>query len=433
MTKRISRREAIAAGLAGAAAGALGACGDGTGETGTSRPAPDRSSQAGRGTRAVVVGAGAFGGWTALWLRRAGAEVTLVDAWGAGNARASSGGESRLIRASYGPRRIYSEMVARGLQIWREHQARWDDRLLFPIGMLRMSSGESEYAKAAVPILRELGLRVEELDGDELARRFPQINPEGISYAVFERDAGYLLARRGCERVLDEFVAQGGTFLRAEASPGGTSGGGMRDIRLSDGSTVEADVFVFACGPWLAKLFPEFDPPLVRPTRQEVFYFGPPAGSADLTEEACPTWIDQGPFYGVPATRFRGFKIADDRRGAPFDPTSGDRTPSAEGAREAREYMEHRFPGMRGAPLVEARVCQYEQSADGNLIVDTHPEAGNVWIAGGGSGHGYKLGAALGEMLAGQALGEREKEPFFGLARLAASSAALPNPDPHSA
>ena len=417
MTKRISRREAITAGLAGAAA--FGACGNGAGETGAPEATPATSPpQVGSGVRVAVIGAGAFGGWTALWLRRMGAEVTLVDAWGAGNARASSGGESRLIRASYGSRRIYSEMVARAHEIWKEYEARWNDRLLFPIGMLRMRSGENEYTKAAVPILRELGLPVEELDGDELARRFPQINPEGLTYGVFERDAGYLLARRGCERVLREFVEAGGSFRRAEAAPGGMDGGRMREIRLADGSAVEADVFVFACGPWLAKLFPEFDPPLVRPTRQEVFYFGPPAGRADLTEEEFPTWIE-GPFYGIPATRFRGFKIADDRRGADFDPTDGDRTPSAKGIREAREYMEHRFPGLKGAPLIEARVCQYEQSADGELIVDTHPEADNVWIAGGGSGHGYKLGASLGEMLAGQALGEREKEPFFGLARLA--------------
>ena len=412
MTKRcISRREAITAGLLGAGAAATASAFSGT---------RDALSGAGRGVRAVVVGAGAFGGWTALWLRRAGAEVTLVDAWGAGNARSSSGGESRLIRASYGPRRIYSAMVARALEIWKEHEARWDDRLLFPIGMLRMSSGASEYAKAAPPILRELGLRVEEMDGDELARRFPQINPEGLTYAVLEHDAGYLLARRGCQRVLEEFQARGGAFVRSRASPGGTGGGRMAEIRLSDGGAVEADLFVFACGPWLGELFPEFDPPLVRPTRQEVFYFGPPAGQADLTEEKFPTWIE-GPFYGVPTTRFRGFKIADDRRGESFDPTTGDRAPSARGAREARVYMEHRFPGMRGAPLLEARVCQYEQSADGNLIVDTHPVASNVWIAGGGSGHGYKLGASLGEMLAAQALGKQEKEPFFALARLTAA------------
>ena len=420
-TRRISRREAITAGLAGAAASAaLGACGDGTGGGTEEAPAAGSadSSQTGRGIRAVVVGAGAFGGWTALWLLRRGAQVTLVDAWGPGNSRASSGGETRLIRASYGPRRIYSVMVARALEIWRENEARWGDQLLFPIGMLRMSSNASEYAKSAVPILRELGLSVEEFDGDELARRFPQINPEGISYALLERDAGYLLARRGCQRVLESFLAEGGSYRQAEAAPGRVAGGRMQDIRLSDGETIEADLFVFACGPWLGRLFPEFETPLVRPTRQEVFFFGPPAGRSDLTDKVLPTWIAEGPFYGVPGSAGRGFKMADDTRGPAFDPTTGDRTPSAAGIQAARNAMEHRFPAMRGAPLIEARVCQYEQSADGNLIVDTHPDAGNAWIAGGGSGHGYKLGASLGEMLADQALGQREKEPFFSLSRL---------------
>ena len=420
-TRRISRREAITAGLAGAAASAaLGACGDGTGGGTKEAPAAGSadSSQTGRGIRAVVVGAGAFGGWTALWLLRRGARVTLVDAWGPGNSRASSGGETRLIRASYGPRRIYSVMVARALEIWRANEARWGDQLLFPIGMLRMSSNASEYAKSAVPILRELGLAVEEFDGDELARRFPQINPEGISYALLERDAGYLLARRGCQRVLESFLAEGGSYRQAEAAPGRVAGGRMQDIRLSDGETIEADLFVFACGPWLGRLFPEFETPLVRPTRQEVFFFGPPAGRSDLTDKVLPTWIAEGPFYGVPGSAGRGFKMADDTRGPAFDPTTGDRTPSAAGIQAARNAMEHRFPAMRGAPLIEARVCQYEQSADGNLIVDTHPDAGNAWIAGGGSGHGYKLGASLGEMLADQALGQREKEPFFSLSRL---------------
>ena len=302
-TRRISRREAITAGLAGAAASAaLGACGNGTGSGTEEAPAGNaNASQAGRGIRAVVVGAGAFGGWTALWLRRAGAEVTLVDAWGPGNSRASSGGETRLIRASYGPRRVYSAMVARSLEIWKEHQARWDDRLFFPVGMLRMSSGASEYSKAAVPILRELGLAVEELDGEELARRFPQINPEGLSYALFESDAGYLLARRGCERVLRDFLAEGGTFRRAEAVPGTTGGGRMRDIRLADGSSVEADLFVFACGPWLARLFPEFDPPLVRPPARKC--------SSSVRRRAipsCPTSRSRPGSTRAPSTASRG-------------------------------------------------------------------------------------------------------------------------------
>lgn len=381
-----------------------------------------RASQATstEGRRVVVIGAGAFGGWTALWLLRAGAEVTLVDAWGPGNSRASSGGESRLIRASYGTRRIYSVMVKRAMEIWREHQTGWNETLFHDIGMLRIADEDRvERARASAEVLRELGLAVEEFTPDELVRRYPQITPDGITHALLEKDAGYLLARRGCQRVVETFLAEGGEFRLARATPGAMAGSRMSEVSLSDGTSVEADDFVFAGGPWLAELFPGFDPPLVRPTRQEVFYFGPPAGRPDLTDAELPGWIGPGPFYGIPGNRHRGLKIADDRRGEAFDPTHGDRTPSEKGIREAREYMEGRFPAMRGAPLLEARVCQYEQSLDSNLIVDTHPEGDNVWIVGGGSGHGYKLGAALGEMVAAQVLGQQEKEPFFSLARFA--------------
>ena len=418
MSSRISRREAIAAGLAAAG---LGACGTETGGPAESPAGGGTTPQSGRGVRVVVVGAGAFGGWTALELLRRGAQVTLVDAWGPGNARASSGGETRVIRATYGPHRIYSEMVVRALDLWKEAGERWGDQLFFETGALWMSDGEDRYATDAVPILADLGVPFEELTGEELGRRFPQINPEGIAYTLYEKTAGYLLARRGCQRVLDGFLAEGGRYLEARAAPGTIVNGAMREIRLGSGESIEADVLVFAGGPWLAELFPGFEPPLVSPTRQEILYFGVPPGRPDLTDAELPVWVETGAslFYGVPGSNYRGFKVADDSRGAPFDPTNGDRTPSAAAIRTARDYMERRFPALRGAPLVEARVCQYEQSADGHLIVDTHPEAANAWIVGGGSGHGYKLGPALGEMVATQALGERKKEPFFSLARFA--------------
>ena len=191
--------------------------------------------------------------------------------------------------------------------------------------------------------------------------------------------------------------------------PSRTGPCGTSDWRAVE--TLEADLFVFAGGPWLAELFPGFDPPLVGPTRQEILYFGTPPGRTDLTDAELPVWVETGAslFYGVPGSNYRGFKVADDSRGAPFDPTNGDRTPSPEAIRTGRNYMERRFPAMRGAPLIEARVCQYEQSADGHLIVDTHPEAANAWIAGGGSGHGYKLGpGARGD--AGRASARRARE-----------------------
>ena len=432
---RISRRRVLAtsfatAGIAtaGSAAGLLG----GGRRRADAAPLGAPGAQAGRGVRAAVVGAGAFGGWTALHLLRAGAEVTLVDAWGPGNSRASSGGETRVIRATYGPFRIYTEMVVRALELWRENEARWSDRLLFPTGALWMSGGDDDYARDAAPIFRDLGLDFDELDGPEVGRRFPQISPEGITYALHEKGAGYLLARRGCQRVLEAFAREGGTFRTAEAAPGAMRGGRMRELRVGGAERVEADLFVFAAGPWLPELFPGFDPPLVEPTRQEILYFGTPPGRTDLTEAELPVWVESGEslFYGIPGSNYRGFKVADDARGAPFDPTNGDRTPSAEAIRAGREYMERRFPAMRGAPLLEARVCQYEQSADGHLIVDTHPEADNAWLVGGGSGHGYKLGPSLGEMTAAQALGEREKEPFFSLSRFGAEQAAAGSPAP---
>ena len=135
---------------------------------------------------------------------------------------------------------------------------------------------------------------------------------------------------------------------------------------------------------------------LIRPTRQEVFFFGTPEGDPRFSESALPVWIDRAEriFYGVPGNQWRGFKLADDTRGAPFDPTSGERVPSAQGLQAARDYLAFRFPALKGSPLLEARVCQYENSPDQHLIVDRHPGAGNVWLVGGGSGHGFKLGPA---------------------------------------
>ena len=358
-SRKISRREAIATGLAGAgAAAALGACGNGPG--GTAEPTPASGvSQSGRGVRAVVVGAGAFGGWTALELLRRGAQVTLVDAWGPGNSRASSGGETRVIRATYGPDRIYSEMVVRALALWKDAGERWGDRLFFETGALWMSDGVDPYATDAVPILADLGVPFEELTGEELGRRFPQIDPEGIAYTLYEKSAGYLLARRGCQRVLEGFLAEGGEYRQAKASPGAMAGGALGDIRLASGETLEADIFVFAGGPWLAELFPGFDPPLVSPTRQEILYFGTPPGRPDLTDAELPVWVETGEslFYGVPGSNFRGFKVADDARGAPFDPTDGDRTPSPEAIRDSAELhgtplpRDARRPAGRGARL----------------------------------------------------------------------------------
>lgn len=367
----------------------------------------------------AVIGAGAFGGWTALELRRRGARVTLVDGWGPGNARSSSGGETRVIRATYGPRAIYTNLAARAVTLWREHEARWQRRLYHSIGVLWLVGAADDYERAALPLVRGAGLEIEELGPAELARQFPQINLAGVRWAIRERDAGYLLARAACAAVLDGFRAAGGEYRETAATPGTLSGGVLRDVALADGSRLVADHFVFACGPWLGSLFPEAVGGLVRVTRQEVFFFGTPPGDVRFGEGALPVWADHGArfMYGIPGNEWRGFKVADDTRGPPFDPTSGERLPSAEGLRAVREYVGFRFPDLKDAPLLEARVCQYENTPDEHLLIDRHPLARNAWLVGGGSGHGFKFGPALGELVAALVLGDRDPDPVFRLSR----------------
>lgn len=370
----------------------------------------------------VVVGAGAFGGWTALYLRRRGARVTLLDAWGPGNSRASSGGETRVIRATYGPREIYTRMAARALALWKEHERRWRRPLYHGIGVLWLVESDDQYEKAALPVLRDADVAFEELTGAEATRRFPQINGERVRWAIFEKDGGYLTARAACAAVLEGFLAEGGEYRQLAVQPEvPLRGGELSHVRLPDGTTLAADRFVFACGPWLGSLFPDVIGGRVHVTRQEVFFFGTPPGDRRFTEDALPVWADHGSrfMYGIPGNEWRGFKVADDTRGPVFDPTEGERLPTQEALQTAREYLGFRFPGLKGAPLLEARVCPYENSPDEHFIVDRHPAAENAWLVGGGSGHGFKHGPALGEVVARLVLTGDAPDPLFRLSRLA--------------
>jgi sarcosine oxidase len=376
-------------------------------------------------TSVIVVGAGAFGGWSALQLVQMGAKVTLLDAGGPGNSRASSGGETRTIRATYGPADIlYTKMVARALQLWAEYEQRWNLKLYFRSGALRMAGADDSYETAALPALRQAGIKFERLSAADCAKRWPQVNFDGVPWSVFEPDSGFLAARRACEAVLDAFLKGGGQYRQAQAAPGAIASNRMNGIDVGRGEILKADAYVFALGPWLGKVF-AFLAPTITPTRQEVFFFGPPAGDLRFTETQLPTWIDGGkkPFFGVPGNHWRGFKIADDTHGPVIDPSTMERQISQEKLVAARSYLSMRFPAMAGSPLLESRVCQYENSTDHNFILDRHPEAENVWIVGGGSGHGFKHGPVMGEMVADAVLGRKAPPEEMGLSRLLKVSA----------
>lgn len=346
-----------------------------------------------------------FGAWTAYWLRRAGAEVLLVDAYGPGNTRASSGGESRMIRLGYGPDEIYTRWAQRSLVLWKEL---FDDAgpptvpLFQNTGILWLAREQDAYCEAVLSMLQRVGARFEKLDRDELVHRFPQIDPGKTMWAILEPDSGVLLARRAVQAVAARAREIGVDYVQA---------------RVTTNSQINAERLVFACGPWLPKLFPELLGELIHVTRQEVIFFGVPAGDERFAPPAMPAWIDFNDLvYALPNLDNRGFKLAIDEHGPEFDPDTGERVVSSEGLTAARSYLAKRIPSLAGAPVLETRVCQYENTSNGDFLIDRHPEFENIWIVGGGSGHGFKHGPAVGEYVTAMINGTGTPEPRFSLA-----------------
>ena len=369
----------------------------------------------------AVVGAGAFGGWTALHLLRRGARVTLLDVWGPGNSRASSGGETRVIRGTYGPNQPYTKMAARALQLWKEHEQLWGRQSLHPTGVLWLAAADDQFERGSLPMLREAGIPYAELSAEEIGQRWPQISLEGVRWGIYEPESGFLKARAACQAVLEGFLREGGEYKQAAVVAPDLEDGELQSLPLSDVSKIVADRYVFACGPWLGKLFPKAIGDLIRPTKQDIFFFGTPAGDDRFSERNLPVWADHRDrfIYGIPGNEGRGFKIADDTRGVDFDPTTGERVVDAEGLKAIREYLGFRFPALKDAPLLESRVCQYENTPDDHFLVDRHPAAENIWLVGGGSGHGFKHGPALGEMVAELVMEDKNPAALFRLGRAA--------------
>ena len=369
-----------------------------------------------RSSDVVVVGAGTFGAWTAWHLRRAGHTVTLVDAFGAGNSRASSGGESRIIRMGYGDRTLYSRWALESLPQWKDLLAEGGRPDLFrETGVLWLGHHDDPHVDVTARTLDRLGVVTESLDPADLRSRFPALDFTGITRGVFEPGSGVLLARRAVGAVAKQASGRGVDFRAAAVEPPSPAWRGDA-LRLRDGTRLSAGSFVFASGPWLPKLFPDLLASLLHPTRQEVFFFGTPAGERRLAPAALPAWIDfRAGAYGLPDIEGRGAKVGLTALGPAFDPDRGDRTPSAEGLAAARRFAAIRLPGLRDAPLLEARVCQYTNTPSGDLLLDRHPDHDNVWIAGGGSGHGFKLGPAVGAYVASRVTGTAQAEDLVGL------------------
>jgi monomeric sarcosine oxidase len=369
-----------------------------------------------RSYETIVVGAGVFGAWTAYQLQRSGRRVLLIDAHGSGNNLSSSGDESRIIRMGYGGDEIYTRSAVRSLTLWKNLFQLNGEPLFFQTGVLWLAHEGDAYPTQTIETLQRAGVRYEQLTTSELTSRYPQFELAGISWGLVEPDSGVILARRAVQAVVRAAIQCGVEYLHDAVVPP-KDAEKPNHLLTAGGLQVSARSFVFACGPWLPKLFPRLLTERIRPTRQEVFYFGPPRGDGRFSSPTMPTWMDfKGEAYGLPDIDGRGIKIAIDRHGPPFDPDDGDRIASPEGLSEVREILARRLPALKDAPLLESRVCQYENTSNGDFLIDRHPDFENVWLVGGGSGHGFKHGPVVGEYVAARIEGNSDGiEPRFSL------------------
>jgi sarcosine oxidase len=363
----------------------------------------------------AVIGAGVFGAWTALHLARRKQRVLLVEAHAPAHSRASSGGETRIIRMSYGPDEIYTLWSQQSLVQWKELFAATGQKLFHQTGVLWLSSEDTSTLDQSALTLHRCGIRHEILQRPEVERRYPQFNLDGISRGLFEPESGALLARRAVACVV-EIAIQQGVHLRITQIQNPRTSKRLDSIETATGERISAGAFVFACGPWLAKLFPEILAARIFPTRQEVFFFATPPGDQQFAPPALPTWLFQADqAYGMPDIEGRGLKLANDQHGERIDPGTQSRLVSPEGTDWARNFLARRFPSLKGAPITETRVCQYENTSNGDFLIDRHPDLQNVWLAGGGSGHGFKHGPAFGNYLAELLLNDGVPDSRFSL------------------
>ena len=239
----------------------------------------------------VVIGAGVFGVWTAYALRKHGHTVLLLDAYGAGNNRSSSGDESRIIRMGYGSDQLYTRWAARSLEAWQELFQAGKQHLFLNTGVLWLSTVSDPYTRLISPTLTANSIPHEKVSASEISARFPQIAIDDVDFGIFEPRSGVLLARRAVTTVLDEALRAGVQYKIEAIVPPTQSKPRLNNIATLHGNPIIGDIFVFACGAWLPQLFPELLLARIFPTRQEVFYFGVPAGSRQFRAPTMPVWL----------------------------------------------------------------------------------------------------------------------------------------------
>ncbi len=363
----------------------------------------------------TVIGAGVFGVWTAFYLQTMGVEVTLIDAYGPGNSRSSSGGETRILRSDYGQKHHYTKMNIRAHQLWAQWQDEWKAQLMLSTGRVTFYDESSRKSiLSTLRFLRKNGVEGEILTSEEIQYRWPQIKTERIDFGVYYpggAGGSALMAREACRVVAEKFVKAGGKLVVDKVSV--RQGSGRFQVMLKDGTSLSSENYLFACGPWMGRIFPELLKDRLKVYRRDVFFVGTPPGDHSFTHPNLPIWsfnnAEDRRFYGLPNIQGRGVKVAPWPDMNSIDMDRDDRFNNMMEIKQIREFLNRRFPGLKDQPFLEGRVCQLTFGKDEEFIIDRHPEYQHVWLACAGSGHAFKHGPALGEYIADRMINDTNR------------------------
>jgi glycine/D-amino acid oxidase-like deaminating enzyme len=298
--------------------------------------------------------------------------------------------------------------------LWQARQEEFCRRLIYPNASFTIQTPQAMAAQRAV--FDRFGLAYEVLDAAEAGRRWPQVRFEDDEALFYEPGSGAVKARESMIAVAEAFVRKGGEARIGRAVPGKASCGRLETL-LINGEPLAAGAFAFACGPWLPGLMPQLLGQRIVTPRVELFFVGSPPGDLRYRWERLPNITERGLY--TTSDLGGGLKLRLRQPQMTMDPDSSDRFPTQFMEHEVAAYVARRLPGLVGQPIIATYVCQVEHTDNDHYLFDRHPEFANAWIAGGGSGHAFKMGPMIGEYLADRVLGvpqAAEERALFSLA-----------------
>jgi len=350
--------------------------------------------------RVGVVGAGIFGLSGALALQRRGHRVTVFDRQGPPAHDAASTDRTKALRFEYGSAcPLYVPLVDEARTLYRA----LDPSLYVETGVLALAAtwDESRHEWESHNYLVEHGWPVELWEPSRARERFPQFNYDGVAAVTWNPQGGYVRAEAAVRATLRAFREAGGVVVAPMRVTGIEESAEAAEIVVEGGEPFDFDAALVCAGAWFRALGLARDD-FVRPTRQAVTYYRPPSDMlARFDPPAFPVWmhdLTESGWYGMPLEDGL-LKVARHRPGEPADPDAP-RAVSPEDRAASRAFVARSLPAIHANWYAEDRGCLYAMTDDGNFVIDSVPGRTRTFVAGGGSGHGFKLGPAVGRLAA---------------------------------